>query len=79
MTSKRDFLYASVAVSVDSFVTDDRRFGLHLTMAEGEALDVIFHNPLAFPGLYRLRDLLQRYLPPEPPTAAQSTPEDKAA
>ena len=61
----RDFLYAKVVIGVRQFVTDDKRFGLHLTMVDGETLDVIFHNPLAFPDLYKLRDSLQKNLPAE--------------
>ena len=45
-----------------SLVTDDGRFGLHLTKTDHETLDVVF-LPQATPDLGKLRDLLLRHLP----------------
>lgn len=66
MADDRDFLYAKVVVGFRQFVTDDKRFGLHLKMGDGETLDVVFHNPLAYPDLQKLCKSLQRHLPEEP-------------
>ncbi|GEM_PF-4880402 len=64
MSKDRDFLYMNEITSFRCFVTDDKRFGLHLVKANGETIDIVFCRE-AHPDLERLGAQLNNHLLPK--------------